>query len=76
MGTHEAPARLFYDLDMEAHVPSSDHMLCEIERFLYVGTIRQQLKQYFSHLERHCVLFELVRCGLSQLLLSPVKWQL
>ena len=34
MGVQEAPARLFYDFDMEAHVPAADHMLREIDRFL------------------------------------------
>lgn len=49
MGVQEAPALLFYDFDMESHVPA-DHMLREIDRFLEVGTIRKQLKPYYSHL--------------------------
>ncbi len=49
MGTQEAPARLFYDFNLEAHVPA-DHILREIDRFLDVGTIRQQLARHFSHL--------------------------
>jgi len=36
MGVQKAPARLFYDFDVEAHVPA-DHMLREIDRFLDVG---------------------------------------
>lgn len=59
MGIQEAPALLFYDFDMEAHVPS-DHMLREIDRFLDVGTIRQQLKQYYSHLGRPSIDPELI----------------
>ena len=59
MGVQEAPARLFYDFDMEAHVPS-DHMLREIDRFLDVDTIRQQLKQYYSHLGRPSIDPELI----------------
>ena len=59
MGTQEASARLFYDFDMEAHVPS-DHMLREIDRFLDVGTIRQQLKRYYSHLGRPSIDPELI----------------
>ncbi len=59
MGTQEAPALLFYDFDMEAHVPS-DHMLREIDQFLDVGTIRQQLKQYYSHLGRPSIDPELI----------------
>ncbi len=42
MGTQEAPARLFYDFDLEAHVPAN-HLLREIDRFLDVGTIRPAL---------------------------------
>lgn len=49
MGVQEAPARLFYDFDMEAHVPTN-HILREIDRFLDVGTIRQQLTPHYSHL--------------------------
>ncbi len=59
MGTQEASALLFYDFDMEAHVPS-DHMLREIDRFLDVGTIRQQLKQHYSHLGRPSIDPELI----------------
>lgn len=36
MGVQKAPARLFYDFDVEVHVPV-DHMLREIDRFLDVG---------------------------------------
>lgn len=59
MGTQEAPARLFYDFDVEAHVPA-DHMLREIDRFLDVGTIRLQLKPYYSHLGRPSIDPELI----------------
>ena len=59
MGVQKAPARLFYDFDVEAHVPA-DHMLREIDRFLDVGTIRQQLKPYFSHLGRPSIDPELI----------------
>lgn len=59
MGVQEAPARLFYDFDMEAHVPS-DHILREIDRFLDVATIRKQLKQYYSHLGRPSIDPELI----------------
>lgn len=36
MGTQKAPAQLFYDFDMEGHVPS-DHMLRGIDRFLDIA---------------------------------------
>ena len=52
MGVQEAPARLFYDFDMEAHVPAADHMLREIDRFFDVDTIRQRLRPYYSRLGR------------------------
>ncbi len=59
MGVQEAPARLFYDFDLEAHVPA-DHMLRKIDRFLDVGTIHQQLKPYYSHLGRPSIDPELI----------------
>jgi len=40
MGTQTAPAQLFYDFDLERHVPSG-HMLREIERFLDVDRMRE-----------------------------------
>ena len=36
MGTQSAPAQLFYNFDLEEHVPAN-HMLREIDRFLDVG---------------------------------------
>lgn len=42
MGVLEAPARLFYDFDLEAQVPT-DHMLRQIDRFLDVGAVREVL---------------------------------
>ncbi|WP_227272643.1 transposase, partial [Roseobacter weihaiensis] len=59
MGVQEAPARLFYDFDLEAHVPA-DHLLREIDRFLDVCTIRQQLAPHYSHLGRPSIDPELI----------------
>ncbi|WP_227271263.1 transposase, partial [Roseobacter weihaiensis] len=59
MGVEEAPARLFYDFDLEAHVPA-DHLLREIDRFLDVDTIRQRLGPHYSHLGRPSIDPELV----------------
>ena len=59
MGVQEAPAQLFYDFDMEAHVPA-DHMLRAIDRFLDFVTIREQLKPYYSHLGRPSIDSELI----------------
>ena len=51
MGTQEAPRQLFYDFDLEAHVPA-DHMLRQIDHFLDVDTVREKLKGHYSHLGR------------------------
>ncbi len=59
MGVQEVQARLFYDFDVEAHVPA-DHMLREIHQFLDVATVRQQLKQFYGHLGRPSTSPELV----------------
>ena len=39
MGVQEAPARLFYDFDLDAHVPAN-HILRQIDRFLDVDIVR------------------------------------
>lgn len=59
MGVQEAPARLFYDFDLEAHVPA-DHLLREIDQFLDVGTVRQQIAPHYSHLGRPSIDPELI----------------
>jgi len=45
MGTQSAPAQLFYDFDLEHHVPDN-HMLREIDRFLDVDGMRQKLRPF------------------------------
>ena len=59
MGVLEAPARLFYDFDLEAQVPA-DHMLRQIDRFLDVGAVREVLKPHYSHLGRPSIDPELI----------------
>jgi len=54
-----APAQLFYDVDLECHVPSG-HMLREIDRFLDVEGLREALRPFYSHLGRPSVDPELV----------------
>lgn len=54
MGVQKAPARPFHDFDPEVHMPT-DHMLREIDRFLDLGSIRQQLKPFWSYLARPSV---------------------
>ena len=48
MGVQEAPARLFYDFDLDAHVPAN-HILRQIDRFLDVYIVRAQLRPFYSH---------------------------
>lgn len=59
MGCQNAPATLFYDFDLEAHVPS-DHLLREIDRFLDMATVRKELQPYYSHLGRPSIDPELI----------------
>jgi len=51
MGTQEASKQLFYDFDLDAHVPA-EHMLRQIDHFLDLDAVREQLKAYYSHLGR------------------------
>ncbi len=59
MGVQDAPARLFYDFDLEAHVPAN-HILREIDRFLDISMIRHQLAPHYSHLGRPSIDPELI----------------
>lgn len=45
MGTQEAATQLFYDFDLEAHVPV-DHMLRQIDHFLDVDAVREKLQAH------------------------------
>lgn len=51
MGIQTAPAQLFYDFDLDEHVPST-HMLREIDRFLDVDGMRQKLRPFYSSMGR------------------------
>ncbi len=51
MGTQDAPAQLFYDFDLERHVPAG-HMLREIDRFLDMDGMREALRPFYSSLGR------------------------
>ena len=59
MGTQSAPAQLFYDFDLECHVPDN-HMLREIDRFLDVDGLRTKLRTFYSHLGRPSIDPELI----------------
>lgn len=47
MGRQEAPAQLFYDLDLEQHV-LANHMLREIDLFLNGDALREALRPFYS----------------------------
>jgi transposase len=47
MGVQAASARLFYDFNLDDHVPS-DHMLRSIDRHLNLDDVRQALKPFYS----------------------------
>lgn len=49
MGKQTGPAKLFYDFDLESHVPCN-HLLRQVDRFLDLGDIRNQLRPFYSHL--------------------------
>jgi transposase len=59
MGRQSAPAKLFYDFDLECHVPD-DHILRQVDRFLDLGDIRHQLRPFYSHLGRPSIDPELI----------------
>mgnify|MGYP001812414293 CR=1 FL=1 len=59
MGTQSAPMQLFYDFDLDEHVPAN-HMLREIDRFLDVDGLRTKLRTFYSHLGRPSIDPELI----------------
>lgn len=59
MGTQTAPAQLFYDFDLERHVPSG-YMLREIDRFLDVDGMREAVRPFYSHMGRPSIDPELI----------------
>ncbi len=59
MGRQSAPTKLFYDFDLENHVPD-DHLLRQVDRFLDFGDIRHQLRPFYSHLGRPSIDPELI----------------
>lgn len=59
MGTQATPAQLFYDFDLNRHVPSN-HMLREIDCFLDVEDLRQKLRPFYSTMGRPSIDPELI----------------
>ena len=51
MGVQAEPARLFYDFRLDDHVPD-DHILRGIDRFLDLGSLRAELKPFYSTIGR------------------------
>ena len=59
MGIQEAPSKLFYDFDLEDHVPA-DHILRRIDHFLDCNAMRKHLASHYSRLGRPSVDPELI----------------
>lgn len=59
MGRQDAPAQLFYEFDLDRHVPAN-HLLREIDRFLDVDGLRDALRPFYSHLGRPSIDPELI----------------
>jgi len=59
IGRQEAPAQLFYEFDLEQHVPAN-HMLREIDLFLDCAGLREALRPFYSHLGRPSIDPELI----------------
>lgn len=59
MGRQEAPAQLFYDFDLDRHVPRN-HMLREIDRLLDGDKLRDAIRPFYSNLGRPSVDPELI----------------
>lgn len=47
-GVPRAEAQLFYEFNLESHVPA-DHLLREIDRFLDMDGMRERLRSIYSH---------------------------
>lgn len=59
MRTQKVEAKLFYEFDLDAHVPSN-HVLREIDRFLDMGGMCEKLKPFYSHTGRPSIDPELI----------------
>jgi transposase len=59
MGVQKAEAQLFYELNLESHVPA-DHLLREIDRFLDMDGMRARLQPFYSHTGRPSIDPELI----------------
>lgn len=51
MGMQVEPAQLFYEFRLDDHVPG-DHLLRRIDRFLDLGSVRSELRPFYSTIGR------------------------
>jgi transposase len=59
MGVQKSEAQLFYEFNLESHVPA-DHLLREIDRFLDMDGMRARLRPFYSHTGRPSIDPELI----------------
>ena len=51
LGTQKVHARLFYEFDLETHIPA-DHLLRGIDRFLDLDGLHEEMRSFYSHTGR------------------------
>jgi transposase len=51
LGRQKAHALLFYEFDLETHIPS-DHLLRGIDRFLDPAGLHEEMRGFYSHTGR------------------------
>lgn len=59
LGTQKAHARLFYEFDLETHIPEN-HLVRGIDRFLDLRELRADLRGFYSHTGRPSIDPELI----------------
>lgn len=59
LGTQKAHARLFYEFDLETHIPEN-HLVRGIDRFLDLRELHADLRGFYSHPERPSIDPELI----------------
>ena len=59
LGTQKAHAQLFYEFDLEAHIPGNHLVRC-IDRFLVLEGVREELRRFYSHTGRPSIDPELI----------------
>lgn len=59
LGTQKVHARLFYEFDLETHIPGN-HLVRAIDRFLDLDSMREELRGFYSHTGRPSIDPELI----------------